>query len=122
GKSIWVSVWHDVKNVYLKVRDEGLGFAPEEKDKLFKRFQKLSARPTGGEISTGLGLSIAKKLVELHNGRIWAESQGKGLGSTFVVELPLLQANDTRATKAVVLISDEKPQESEAESGSTSAN
>ncbi|KER09297.1 MAG: hypothetical protein HY22_12635, partial [[Candidatus Thermochlorobacteriaceae] bacterium GBChlB] len=54
------------------------------------KFQKLSATPTGGESSTGLGLSIVKQLVELHGGRVWAESEGKGKGATFFVELPLL--------------------------------
>lgn len=98
GKSIWVNVWQDMKNVYIKVRDEGLGFAEEEKEKLFLRFQKLSARPTGNEVSTGLGLSITKKLVELHNGRIWADSPGQDKGSMFVVELPLLRSSPTTST------------------------
>lgn len=108
GKSIWVNVWQDMKNVYVKVRDEGLGFAEEEKEKLFKRFQKLSARPTGNEVSTGLGLSITKKLVELHNGRIWAESKGRNQGSAFVVELPLLRNRDASPTTiTATLLSDE---------------
>lgn len=97
GKPICVNVWKDMKNVYVKVRDEGLGFAEEEKEKLFKRFQKLSARPTGNEISTGLGLSIVKHLVDLHGGRVWAESAGQNQGATFVVEFPVLQANAPRA-------------------------
>jgi len=50
---------------------------------LFGKFQRLSARPTGGEYSTGLGLSIVKKLVELHGGKVWAESAGRGKGATF---------------------------------------
>lgn len=95
GKPIRVNVWKDMKNVYVKVSDEGLGFSDEEKDKLFKRFQKLSARPTGNEISTGLGLSITKHLVELHGGRVWAESAGRNQGAMFVVELPLSQARET---------------------------
>lgn len=97
GKPIYVNVWKDMKNVYVKVRDEGLGFAEEEKEKLFKRFQKLSARPTGNEVSTGLGLSIVKHLVDLHGGRVWAESAGQNQGATFVVEFPVLQANASRA-------------------------
>lgn len=56
--------------------------------KLFGKFQKLSAKPTGGESSTGLGLAITKQLVELHGGSIWAESAGKHQGATFCFELP----------------------------------
>ncbi|ACF14342.1 histidine kinase [Chloroherpeton thalassium ATCC 35110] len=74
--------------VQLAVKDEGLGLSAEDKQKIFGRFQKLSARPTGGESSTGLGLSIVKTLVEAHGGRVWAESDGKNKGTTFFVELP----------------------------------
>jgi signal transduction histidine kinase len=55
--------------------------------KLFGKFARLSARPTGGEHSTGLGLSIVKKLVEAMHGRVWCESE-VGKGTTFIVELP----------------------------------
>ncbi len=74
----------------FSVRDEGQGLTDDDKQKLFGKFQKLSATPTGGESSTGLGLSIVKQLVDLHGGRVWAESDGKGKGATFFVELPVL--------------------------------
>lgn len=51
----------------------------------------LSAEPTGGESSTGLGLFIAKEIVQAHNGSIYAESEGKGKGSTFTIEFPLAE-------------------------------
>jgi signal transduction histidine kinase len=73
--------------VRLVVSDTGPGFTEEDKKKLFKKFQRLSARPTGGESSTGLGLAIVKKLVELMEGTIWLESQ-PGEGAIFYVELP----------------------------------
>jgi signal transduction histidine kinase len=57
--------------------------------RLFGRFQRLSAKPTAGESSTGLGLSIVKRIVDLHGGRIVAESPGPGRGSTFTISLPL---------------------------------
>jgi signal transduction histidine kinase len=60
--------------------------------RLFGRFQRLSAKPTAGEGSTGLGLSIVKRIVELHDGRVTADSQGPGLGSTFSIHLPAQQA------------------------------
>ena len=71
----------------VAVNDTGPGLTAEDKKKLFGKFQRLSARPTGGESSTGLGLSIAERLVRRHQGRLWAESEA-GRGSTFFVELP----------------------------------
>lgn len=73
----------------LVVKDQGQGFTEEDMKNLFGEFMTLSAKPTGGEISTGLGLSVAKKLVEEMGGTIWAESEGQGLGSTFKIALPL---------------------------------
>jgi signal transduction histidine kinase len=74
--------------IRIAVKDEGQGLTEEDKAKLFGKFQRLSARPTGGESSTGLGLSIVRQLVELHGGKVWAESEGENKGATFFVELP----------------------------------
>jgi signal transduction histidine kinase len=71
----------------VEVQDEGPGINEEDKKRLFGKFAKLSAQPTGGENSTGLGLSIAKKIIETMNGRIWCESE-EGKGAMFVIELP----------------------------------
>jgi signal transduction histidine kinase len=57
---------------------------------LFGRFQRLSAKPTAGESSTGLGLSIVKRIVELHGGTVAAESPGPGRGATFTIRLPMV--------------------------------
>ena len=76
-------------HVIVEFRDEGQGLNEDDMQKLFTKFARLSAVPTNKEISNGLGLSIAKILVELHNGKIWAESTGKNLGSSFFVSLPL---------------------------------
>ncbi len=78
----------------VSVRDQGPGLTGEDMSKLFGKFQRLSARPTGGESSTGLGLSIAERLVRKHGGRIWADSEPGG-GSTFYVELPRVEENGT---------------------------
>lgn len=72
--------------VVFKISDEGPGFTDEDKGLLFNRFQKLSAKPTGGEASIGLGLSIVKKYVSDMGGQIWLESE-KDKGSTFFVKL-----------------------------------
>ena len=71
----------------IEVQDEGEGISGDDMKKLFGKFARLSARPTSGEHSTGLGLSIVKKLVEAMHGRIWCESE-VGKGATFIVELP----------------------------------
>lgn len=76
--------------VRLSVRDEGPGIRPDELSRLFQRYTCLSARPTGGEPSTGLGLSIVKELVERMDGRVWCESE-PGRGATFLVEFPAAQ-------------------------------
>lgn len=87
GKVIRFQTASSGTNVRIIVEDEGPGLTEEDKKGLFHQYRKLSARPTGGESSTGLGLSIAKQLVELHQGKIWAESQ-PGRGARFVVEIP----------------------------------
>ena len=70
------------------------GLSAEDISRVFGRFQRLSARPTGGESSTGLGLSIVKRIVELHGGGISAESPGPGRGSTFTIRLPARPGGD----------------------------
>ncbi|NIP99967.1 MAG: histidine kinase, partial [Nitrospinaceae bacterium] len=76
------------KTAKFSVRDQGPGISPEDQDKLFKHFQKLNTQPTGDEPSHGLGLAIAKKLVEAHRGKLSVESR-VGSGSTFSFELPI---------------------------------
>jgi signal transduction histidine kinase len=76
------------KWIRIAVKDEGQGLSEEDMKHLFGRFQRLSAVPTGGESSTGLGLYITRQIVKRHGGRIWAESEGKGKGAAFFIELP----------------------------------
>lgn len=68
------------------VKDSGPGFSEEDKNLLFKKFQKLSAKPTGNEVATGLGLAIVKEIVHAHKGNVYVESE-LGNGATFVIEL-----------------------------------
>jgi signal transduction histidine kinase len=79
-------------NILIRVADEGAGLSEEDVSRLFGRFQRLSARPTGGESSTGLGLSIVKRIVELHGGSVAAQSPGPGRGTTFTIRLPAVGA------------------------------
>ncbi len=84
GKSIFMNLWiHDGK-AHIGIKDEGPGISPDDHKKLFHKFQQLSAKPTGGESSTGLGLSIVKKYTELMKGNVWCESE-PGKGAKFVV-------------------------------------
>ena len=89
GKQIFVSVYSSNNRAVLVVRDEGPGFTVEDKARMFRRYARLSARPTGGEQSTGLGLSIVRKLVLGMGGELSCESV-PGNGATFTVRLPRL--------------------------------
>ena len=75
-------------HVSIEIEDQGLGLTDDDKTKLFGKFMRLSAKPTGGEDSVGLGLYIVKKLVDGMDGKIWAKSEGKEKGSTFILEFP----------------------------------
>jgi signal transduction histidine kinase len=91
NQEILVTVKAEKNKALLQVKDEGLGFTSDEKKMLFQRFSRLDNKPTDGEKSVGLGLSIAKDIAEAHNGKIIAESEGKNKGSTFTVQLPLFR-------------------------------
>src|SRR6201984_3295284 len=88
GGKVAVVVSHEDNNTVIRVTDEGQGLSPEDLGRLFGRFQRLSAKPTAGESSTGLGLSIVKRIIDMHGGEVTAESDGPGLGSTFTITLP----------------------------------
>lgn len=85
---IHVKLTQERRALKLSVQDKGPGIPPEEQEKLFGTFQKLSARPTAGEQSIGLGLAIVKKIIEAHRGSLQVESQ-VGVGSTFSFRLPV---------------------------------
>jgi signal transduction histidine kinase len=88
GGNISVAVTHEEDNTIIRVADQGAGLSPEDLGRLFGRFQRLSAKPTAGESSTGLGLSIVKRIIDMHGGEVTAASDGPGLGSTFTIVLP----------------------------------
>ena len=71
----------------VRVLDRGPGIDEADRKRLFQRYVRLGARPTSGESSTGLGLSIAKQLTEAMHGNLWYEPR-EGGGSSFVFELP----------------------------------
>jgi signal transduction histidine kinase len=86
GRNVWMSVSEDKDAVSIKIRDEGVGIEPDELPHLFSKYSKISTQPTNGEPSTGLGLSIVKRICEELNGKISCESR-PGEGSIFTVVL-----------------------------------
>jgi PAS domain S-box-containing protein len=107
-------------NVFrISVTDTGIGIAPADLDTIFESFRQVSATTKGVREGTGLGLTITKRLVEAHKGRIWVESQA-GKGSRFVVELPLQPTPETaeaeetdtarsRSKPLVLIVEDDVP-------------
>jgi len=85
GGTIEVKLEESDEEVVIQVKDTGRGVAPEELENIFLPFYRTGERVKS---STGLGLSIAKGIVEAHGGRCWAESEGEGKGSTFSFTLP----------------------------------
>ncbi|MCX6712903.1 MAG: HAMP domain-containing sensor histidine kinase, partial [Candidatus Vogelbacteria bacterium] len=77
------------KGVRVTVKDTGVGVAPETMPHLFEKFSRAEDASKTNIIGTGLGLYVAKQIMDAHQGKIWAESEGKGKGSTFFVELAL---------------------------------
>jgi len=92
GGKISVQVGQQSNKTIISVADQGAGLSPEDIGRLFGRFQRLSAKPTAGESSTGLGLSIVKRIIDMHGGEVMANSAGPGRGSTFTIILPTSDA------------------------------
>ncbi len=89
GTTVRVAVRRVVDGLEFSVLDQGPGLSASDQQRLFGTFERLTAQPTGGEQSTGLGLAIAKKIVDAHRGTIQVRSE-LGYGAEFVVTLPFL--------------------------------
>ncbi len=88
NSKIIIAIFTDNNFFVLKVTDSGPGFLKEDLNNLYQPYKKLSAKPTGNESSSGLGLSIVKNIIELNGGRIELDTE-VGVGSTFTVYLPV---------------------------------
>ena len=88
GSRIEIQSYVQGKHWYVDIKDQGPGFSREDLKNLYGFFQRLSARPTAGESSTGVGLAIVKQIVELHGGEVKLKANS-ATGSTFCVSLPL---------------------------------
>ena len=84
-RNVYVRIYEEAEVVRFSIRDEGPGIPENELIDLFKKYHKLTPRPTAGEQSVGLGLSIVKKYTELMHGKVWCRSK-EGEGSEFIVE------------------------------------
>jgi two-component system, OmpR family, sensor histidine kinase SenX3 len=78
----------DEKHVTLRVHDHGVGIPTEELKRIFKRFYRVPGRSQGNVKGTGLGLFIVRAIASKHGGRVFAESEGEGRGTTVILELP----------------------------------
>jgi two-component system sensor histidine kinase/response regulator len=92
------------------VRDSGPGFTEQDRGKMFRRYGRLTARPTGDEPSTGLGLSIVKRLLDAMGGTI-ALAEGPGPGAEFIVSLPIAQAPEPPTEPAAARVPMDAPTE-----------
>jgi len=91
NSEIKIRIWENEGEACFSIYNEGVGISQEDQSKIFHKFSKLSARPTGGESSTGLGLSIVKMLTEMHGGTISAFSEGMDKGVIFTLTVPSVQ-------------------------------
>jgi two-component system phosphate regulon sensor histidine kinase PhoR len=87
GGEVLVTVDHDGDTVQVSVRDQGIGMSPRDMGQLFEKFYRVDREEVRRAGGTGLGLYITKRLVEMHGGRLWAESW-PGVGSVFRFTLP----------------------------------
>jgi signal transduction histidine kinase len=81
----------------ISISDNGPGIAPADQQKIFEEFQQVDGSSSRAKGGTGLGLAIAKRIIEMHGGRIWVESK-VGAGSTFTFSLPVRVERQTEAS------------------------
>jgi CheY-like chemotaxis protein len=96
---IAVRVDHEGSHVRMQVSDTGKGISPESLPRVFTRFHQIEHTSRRGQDGLGLGLAIVRNLVELHGGRVYAQSPGQGRGATFTVELPKLASDEAREAR-----------------------
>jgi PAS domain S-box-containing protein len=88
GGAITVEATREREELIISVADTGIGIAPEHQEKIFQEFYQVRSGVRDKTPGTGLGLSLTKRMVEMHGGRIWVESEGEGRGSRFSFTIP----------------------------------
>ncbi|GBC97542.1 Alkaline phosphatase synthesis sensor protein PhoR [bacterium HR17] len=89
GGEVRVRAVRENNSILISVSDQGIGIPKDKLHKIFEKFERVDTKETRAAGGTGIGLYLVKHLVELHEGQIWAESEGPGKGSTFYVRLPI---------------------------------
>lgn len=97
GGEIKIRVFSGGSNLKLEISDSGIGISAEQLEKIFDKFYQIDSSYTRATGGIGMGLTIARELVGLHHGKIWAESPGPGKGTKFVVVLPLKEKSEVNA-------------------------
>jgi CheY-like chemotaxis protein len=101
GGQITVACKKEGEQLVVSVTDTGFGISAEETEKVFEEFYQTKAGSKSTAASTGLGLPLSRSFVEMHGGKIWAESEGKDKGSRFTFAIPII--------KLQILIIDDEP-------------
>lgn len=109
GGKICLSVDYQEAQVLITVRDNGVGISADLMPYLFDYFSQSERTIDRSEGGLGLGLGLVKTLVDLHEGKVWAESEGEGKGSVFFVRLPTLPSGHTHAPGTLVQVSNASP-------------
>jgi len=91
---IKVNVDYDDKEFSISVTDTGIGIDPKYHEVIFDEFKQLDSSQSRQYEGTGLGLTLTRKLVEMHGGRIWVESEGLGFGSKFIFTMPIISTTE----------------------------
>lgn len=98
GGNVWLNASHTDEEICVTIRDDGVGISPDFLPHLFNRFSQEDTSSTRDHSGLGLGLFLVRHLIELHGGRVNAESQGEGKGTTFSVYFPLRVRTDKYLT------------------------
>ena len=91
GGRVQVKVQQDGRMMRFVVADTGRGISPDALTHIFERFYRVDKSRSRASGGSGIGLTIARHIVEAHGGRIWAQSEGRGQGSVFEFTLPVAQ-------------------------------
>lgn len=89
------------EGLVVRVRDNGIGISEKDLERVFHTFEQVDASRSRRHDGTGLGLALSRQLVQLHGGRIWAESDGKDKGSAFSFVIPLSPPLSTELPESV---------------------
>jgi histidine kinase len=90
GGHVTIRASYAEQNARVEVIDNGIGIASDNLDKIFEKFYQVDSSATRAAGGMGMGLPIARELIELHGGKLWAESEGTGKGSRFIFTLPVV--------------------------------